>query len=179
MTRVYLFVILMFHCALSSVQNESCGPSRPSQTANFSLRRATWLMQGDVLTQEEASARHIRLITWESHLSVNTRMDAHYARSGYFISCVIAASIHGNGHVSVAAGGYGSKEVRILYVTKNDEPDVLYVFVQAVRREPVSVAGNVAANARLGIVYEPIKNWTQSEVQDALGSSNTSLVANS
>lgn len=146
-----------------------------------SLRRVTWLMQGDVLTQEEATTRHVRLITWESNLSVNTRMEAHYARSGYYISCVIAASIHGNGYVSVVAGGYGSKEVRVLYVTKNGKPDVLHVFVQAVRKEPVFVVGNIAGSARVGILYEPIRNWTLDEIQDASRNinSNTSLLASS
>lgn len=119
----------------------------------------TWLMQGDTITQEEATSLHIRLITQESNLSVSDNTDVRFARTGYVISCVIAASVHGNGHVSVAEGGYGSKEVRVLYVTDNGKPDVLHVFIQAVRREVV-VDGNVAESARQSIVYEPMRNWT-------------------
>jgi hypothetical protein len=138
-------------------------------------------MQGGVLAQEETTSRHIRLITWESNLWVTTRMDVHYARPGYFISCVIAASTHGNGYVSVVEGGYGSKGVRVLYVTKNNKPDILHIFVQAVRREPVFVEGSVAGSGRIGIVYEPIRNWTLDKIQDTLRnvSSNISFLANS
>ena len=44
-----------------------------------SLRGMTWLMQGDTITQEEATSLHIRLITQESNLSVsdNTDPDLH------------------------------------------------------------------------------------------------------
>ncbi|XP_072746663.1 uncharacterized protein [Anoplolepis gracilipes] len=153
MTRIYLVIALVFYCISNSALSEP----------------ATWLMQGDVLTDEEATSRLIQLDSHKSYYPVNTRAEVYYtARPGKLVSCVIAASVHLNGHVSVVKGGYGSKKVRIRYTTENGRPDVFFVLVQAAKREFVFVEGDVAWSTRLGIAYEPMRNWTVTEIQDAL-----------
>ncbi|XP_011699978.1 PREDICTED: uncharacterized protein LOC105457164 [Wasmannia auropunctata] len=130
---------------------------------------AMWLMQGDVFTEDEVTSRLIQLDTHKSNFSVSTRAEVHYwARPGKLISCVIAASVYQQGHVSVVEGGYGAKKVRVRYVTKTGKPDVFFVLVQAARKELVSVEGNVVKSPRVDIVYGPMTNWTFAEIQDAL-----------
>ncbi|XP_050456920.1 uncharacterized protein LOC126854355 [Cataglyphis hispanica] len=151
MTRIYLALVL--YCVSNSVLSEP----------------TTWLMQGDVFTDEEATSRLIQLDSQKSYFPVSTRAEINYrARPGKLISCVIAASVHQNGHVSVVEGGYGTKKVRIRYITENGKPDVFFVLVQAAKRESVYVEGDLAWSTRLGIVYESMKNWTAAEIQDAL-----------
>lgn len=132
----------------------------------------TWLMQGDVFTDNQAKSRLIELDNYESYTPVSTRVEVYYwARPGKLINCVIAAAVHQRGHVSVVEGGYRAKKVRIRYMTENGEPDVFYVLVQAAKKDSVLVEGNVVKTSRLGIIYEPIKNWTLTEIQDALRNS--------
>ncbi|KAL6426003.1 hypothetical protein ACFW04_008947 [Cataglyphis niger] len=151
MTRIYLALVL--YCVSNSVLSEP----------------TTWLMQGDVFTDEEATSRLIQLDSQKSYFPVSTRAEINYgARPGKLISCVIAASVHQNGHVSVVEGGYGTKKVRIRYITENGKPDVFFVLVQAAKRESVYVEGDLAWSTRLGIAYESMKNWTVAEIQDAL-----------
>lgn len=134
-----------------------------------SLHRTTWLMQGDVFTDEEATSRLIQLDSHRSYFPVSTRAEMYYtAQPGKLINCVIAASVHQNGHVSVVEGGYGTTKVRIRYITENGKPDVFFVLVQAAKRDSVYVEENVAWSTRLGIAYEPMRNWTLAEIQDAL-----------
>ncbi|XP_011257241.1 uncharacterized protein LOC105251867 isoform X2 [Camponotus floridanus] len=153
MTRIYLLVALVFYCVSNSALSEP----------------TTWLMQGDTFTDEEATSRLIQLDSHKSYFPVSTRAEIYYAaQPGKLISCVIAASVHQNGHVSVVEGGYGTKKVRIRYMTENGRPDVFFVLVQAAKRESVHVEEDVAWSTRLGIAYEPMKNWTLAEIQDAL-----------
>jgi len=126
-------------------------------------------MQGDVFTEDETTSRLIQLDSHKSYLPVSTRAEVYYkARSGKLISCVIAASVHQQGHVSVVEGGYRTKKVRIRYMTENGKADTFFVFIQAAKKKSVSIEGNVMKSSRLGIVYEPMRNWTFAEIQDAL-----------
>lgn len=125
-------------------------------------------MQGEVFTEDQATARLIQLDSQKSYFPVSTRAEVYYrALPGKLISCVIAAAVNQRGHVSVVEGGYRAKKVRIRYMTENGEPDIFFVLIQAAKREPVSVEGNVVRSSRVGIVYEPMKNWTLAEIQDA------------
>lgn len=130
-------------------------------------------MQGDVLTDEDAASRFLKLESYRYYLQVMTeyRIDFRYrALPGKVITCVIAASVHLKGRVSVVEGGYESKTVLIRYdrfITETNEPDIFFVFVQAAK-SAVNLAGNVVKTPQLDIVYEPVRNWTQEEVQDAL-----------
>ncbi|XP_024868537.1 uncharacterized protein LOC112452514 isoform X1 [Temnothorax curvispinosus] len=131
--------------------------------------KTTWLMQGEAFTKDEATSRLVQLDSHKSYLPVSTRAEVYYrARPGKLITCVIAASVRQRGHVSVVEGGYGAREVRIRYMTENGEPDEFFVLIQAARREPVSVEGNAVRSSRLGVVYEPMTNWTREEIEDAL-----------
>jgi hypothetical protein len=133
----------------------------------FSLRRITWLMQGDILSEDEATSRLIK--SHKSYFSVSTRAEVYFAAEpGMVINCVIAAAVYQNGHVSVLEGGYGTTMVRIRYVTKNGQTDIFAVFLQTVKREMVSVDGEFVNSTKLGIVYEPIRNWTQQEIEGVL-----------
>ncbi|XP_029664782.1 uncharacterized protein LOC115236453 [Formica exsecta] len=153
MTRIYLLVALILYCVSNSALSEP----------------TTWLIQGDVFTDEEATSRLIQLDSQKSYFPVSTRAEIYYrARPGKLVSCVIAASVHQNGQVSVVEGGYGTKKVRIRYITENGRPDVFFVLVQAAKRESVYVEGDLAWSTRLGIAYEPMKNWTVAEIQNAL-----------
>ncbi|CAL1689535.1 unnamed protein product [Lasius platythorax] len=153
MTRVYLLVSLVFYCVSNSALSEP----------------TTWLMQGDVFTDEEATSKLVQLDSHKSYFPVNTRAEVSYtARPDKLVSCVIAASVHQNGHVSVVEGGYGTKKVRIRYSTEINKPDVFFVLVQAAKRESVHVEGDLARSTRLGIAYEPMRNWTLAEIKDAL-----------
>lgn len=126
-------------------------------------------MQGDTFTKDEAVSRLIQLDSNEWYYPVSTRAEISYAaRPGKLISCVIAASVHQHGHVSVVEGGYKAKKIRIRYMTENGKPDVFFVLIQAARRETVSVERNVVRSTRVGIIYEPMRNWTHAEIQDAL-----------
>lgn len=125
-------------------------------------------MQGDVFTDDEATSRLVQLDSQKSYFPVNTRAEVYYrALPGKLISCVIAASVHQQGHVSVVEGGYREKKVRIRYMTENGKPDVFFVLIQA-KRKPMSVDENVMRSSRLDIVYEPMRNWNLAEIQDAL-----------
>ncbi|EZA59071.1 hypothetical protein DMN91_008466 [Ooceraea biroi] len=136
----------------------------------------TWLMQGDMFTDDEATSRLIQLDSHNSYFSVSTRAEMYYAaQPGKLINCVIAAAVYQKGHVSVVEGGYGSTMVRVRYMTKNGETDVFAVFLQSVKREMVSVDGNFVNSTRLGIVYEPVRNWTQQEVEDVLRNITTNF----
>ncbi|XP_028047250.1 uncharacterized protein LOC105830122 isoform X2 [Monomorium pharaonis] len=135
-------------------------------------RKTTWLMQGDVFTDDEARSRLIELDSHESYTPVSTRAEMYYwARPGKVISCVIAAAVNQRGHVSIVEGGYRAKKVLIRYMTDNGEKDVFYVLVQAAKRESVFVEQNAVKTSRLGIVYEPIRNWSLAEIQNALRNS--------
>lgn len=125
-------------------------------------------MQGDVLTDEEAASRLVQLISKKWYILVDTGIEMFYtSQPDRPISCVIAASVHMKGFVNVV-GGYGTNKVRVQYNTENGKPDVLFVLVQTTKSEPVHVEGDVAWNARSGIAYEPMRNWTLTEIQDAL-----------
>ncbi|XP_011862549.1 PREDICTED: uncharacterized protein LOC105559098 [Vollenhovia emeryi] len=137
---------------------------------------ATWLMQGNVLTEDEATSRLIQLESQKSYFPVSTRAEVYYrAQPGKLVSCVIAASVHQQGRVSVVEGGYGANKVRIRYMTENGQPDVFFILVQAARREAVSVDRNAVRSSRVDIVYEPMSNWTLAELQDALRDSSDIL----
>jgi len=124
-------------------------------------------MQGDVFTDDEATSRLIQLDSQKSYFPVNTRAEVYYrALPGKLISCVIAASVHLQGHVSVVEGGYREQKVRIRYVTENGKPDVFFVLIQA--RKPLSVDENIMRSSRLDIVYEPMRNWSLAEIDHAL-----------
>lgn len=126
-------------------------------------------MQGDEFPDDEATSRLIQLDSQKSYFPVSTKTEMYYvAQPGKLINCVIAASVYQKGHVSVVEGGYGAKKVRIRYMTENGEPDILFIFIQAAKIESVSVEGNVAKSSGLDIVYEPMRNWTLAETQDAL-----------
>ncbi|XP_011056541.1 PREDICTED: uncharacterized protein LOC105147318 isoform X2 [Acromyrmex echinatior] len=144
MTRIYLLIF--------------CYISNPALS-----EPATWLMQGDKFTEDEVMSRVIQLESHESYFPVNSRAEMYYkARPGKLIQCVIAASVHGQGHVNVVEGGYRANKVRINYTTENGKADVFYVFIQTVKREAMFVD----ENSRLGIVYGPMRSWTLAEIQD-------------
>lgn len=141
---------------------------RPSQTW-ASLRRITWLIQGNALTKDEATSQLIQLDSHKSYLPVSTRAEVYYwAQPGKLISCVIAASVHQQGHVSVVEGGYRAKKVRIRYMTDTGNADVFFVLIQAMKRESISVEENVIRSPRVDLVYEPIRNWTLAKIQNTL-----------
>lgn len=153
------------------LEPQSFAVSRAFQTfadARTSLRRTTWLMQGDIFTKDTPMSRLIQLNTHEWYLPVSTRAEIYYkALPGKLISCVIAASVNQHGYVSVE-GGYRTEKVLIRYMTETGEPDTFFVFIQAAKTEPVSVEENVVRSSSVNIVYEPMKNWTLTEIQDAL-----------
>lgn len=126
-------------------------------------------MQGDIFTKDTPMSRLIQLNTQEWYLPVNTRAEIYYkALPGKLISCVIAASVNQHGHVSVVEGGYRTKKVLIRYMTENGKSDIFFVFIQAAKTEPVSVEKSVMRSSSVDLVYEPMKNWTLTEIQDAL-----------
>ncbi|XP_029174838.1 uncharacterized protein LOC114943400 [Nylanderia fulva] len=153
MTRIYLLVPLIF-CYLS----------------NSALSEPTrWLMQGDLLIDKEAESRSIKVFTQKWYISGGANREVSYTSlPDRPINCVIAASIHMNGHVSIVEGGLGSNKIRVEYKAENDKRDVFFVLVQTTEMESVNVEGDVAWYARSGIAYEPMKNWTLTEIQDAL-----------
>ncbi|XP_012062416.1 PREDICTED: uncharacterized protein LOC105625702 [Atta cephalotes] len=141
----------------------ACALSKTSQT-RASFRRATWLIQGDKFTKDEVMSRVIQLESYKSYFPVNSRAEMYYrARPGKLIQCVIAASVHGQGHVSVVEGGYRTNKVRINYTMESGKADVFYVFIQIVKKETLMF---VNENSRLGIVYGPMRSWTLAEIQD-------------
>ncbi|XP_018359194.1 PREDICTED: uncharacterized protein LOC108758649 isoform X1 [Trachymyrmex cornetzi] len=136
MTRIYLLIF--------------CYISNPALS-----EPATWLMQGDKFTEDEVMSRVIQLESHTSYFPVNSTAEMYYgARPGKLIQCVIAASVHGQGHVSVVEGGYRANKVRINYTTESGKADVFYVFIQTVQREAISLEENL----RLGIVYGPMRS---------------------
>ncbi|KAH0945461.1 hypothetical protein HN011_005413 [Eciton burchellii] len=119
-TRVHLLLDLLILCCVS--KSALCEP-------------ITWLMQGDVLSEDEATSRLIK--SHKSYFSVSTRAEVYFAAEpGMVINCVIAAAVYQNGHT--------------------------------VKREMVSVDGEFINSTKLGIVYEPIRNWTQQEIEGVL-----------
>jgi len=127
-----------------------------------------WLMQGDMLTEDQATSRLVQLKSHNSYFSVTTRAEVYFtAEPGMLINCVIAAAVYQNGHVSVVEGGYGTTMVRVRYVTKNGQLDIFAVFLQTVKKETILVDGSFVNSTKLGIVYEPARNWTQQEVEHA------------
>lgn len=126
-------------------------------------------MQGDMLTEDEARPRLIQLDSYNTYFPVNTRAEVYYTTEpDKLISCVIAAAVYQKGYVSVVEGGYGTKKIRVRYVTKNGDSDIFAVFLQTTKRQTVTVEGDFVNSTRLGIVYESVRNWTQREVEDAL-----------
>ncbi|XP_014476323.1 PREDICTED: uncharacterized protein LOC106745323 [Dinoponera quadriceps] len=160
MMRIYFLAVLILRCV--------------SYPATSEL--TTWLMQGDLFTDEEATSQLIQLDTHKTYYPVNTIAEVSYtARRGEVISCVIAAAVHQHGHVHVIEGGYKTRKVRVRYTTMNGRPDILFVLIQAVKREPVFVEGNVARSTRLSIVHEPIRNWTIEEVRNSMRNFSSSF----
>jgi len=124
-------------------------------------------MQGDVLSKDEATSRLIQLKTYRSYFSVTTRAEVYLAAEpGMLINCVIAAAVYQNGYVSVSEGGYGTTMVRVRYVTKNNQLDIFAVFLQTVKNETVSLDADFVNSTKLGIAYEPVRNWTQQEIEN-------------
>ncbi|XP_018051264.1 PREDICTED: uncharacterized protein LOC108689135 [Atta colombica] len=154
MTRIYLLIF----CYISNP-----ALSEPSSQTRASFRRATWLMQDDKFTKDEVMSRVIQLESYKSYFPVNSRAEMYYrARPGKLIQCVIAASVHGQGHVSVVEGGYRTNKVRINYPMESGKADVFYVFIQTMKKEAMFVN----ENSRLGIVYGLMRSWTLAEIQD-------------
>ncbi|XP_018349231.1 PREDICTED: uncharacterized protein LOC108752692 isoform X1 [Trachymyrmex septentrionalis] len=144
MTRIYLLIF--------------CYISNPALS-----EPATWLMQGDKFTEDDVISRVIQLESHKSYFPMNSTAEMYYrAPPGKLIQCVIAASVYGQGHVSVVEGGYRTNKVRVNYTTESGKADVFYFFIQTVKREAMFVD----ENTRLGIVYGPMRSWTLAEIQD-------------
>ncbi|KAL7286343.1 hypothetical protein TKK_0019300 [Trichogramma kaykai] len=91
-----------------------------------------WLMQGNAISQEEASRRYIRVANLASTLNLSdTITTTMSARPRHVIHCVMAASISLNGNVSLLAGGVNSTQATVRYTSLNNKPDQFYFMLES------------------------------------------------